>query len=320
MKPYTQLTQPQRYQISALMQAGHAQIEIAKLVGVHKSTISREIRRNRGKRGYRAKQAQRKALERQKAKSKRRITEREWESVERLIEEGWSPEQISARMKKERSLRVSHEWIYQYIYRNKQKGGNLYTYLRIQKKRKKRYGSYDSRGRIPNRVSIEKRPEIANKRERIGDWEVDTIIGKGHQMAIVSLLDRKSRYVRLSKVMKRSAELVENAIVDMLEPSIYPCFTITADNGKEFTNHESIASKLGAKIYFAHSYSSWERGSNENANGLVRQYIPKKREFSSVTDVELNCIENKLNFRPKKCLDYKTPFEVFFDVSVALTT
>ncbi len=320
MKPYTQLTQVQRYQINALLEIGQTQTEIAVVIGVHKSTISRELRRNRGKRGYRAKQAQEKAQRRRKVKSKRRITQSEWENVERLIREEWSPEQISARMKREKSLRISHEWIYQYIYRDKRKGGDLYTHLRIQKKRRKRYGSYDYRGRIPNRVSIEKRPEIVNKRERIGDWEVDTIVGKGHQMAIVSLLDRKSRYVRLSKVRRRSAELVGNAIVDMLKPSIYPCFTITADNGKEFAKHTSIASQLGTEFYFAHPYSSWERGSNENANGLVRQYIPKKRLFSSVTDGELSCIEKKLNFRPKKCLDYYTPFEVFFGVSVALTT
>jgi len=190
MKPYAQLAQQQRYHISSHLQMGHSQIEIAQVLGVHKSTISRELKRNRGQRGYRPGQAQRKAEERRKGKRKRRITEQEWKSVEWLIREEWGPEQISARMKQEKRLQISHECIYQYIYRDKGRGGDLYTYLRIQKKRRKRYGSNDYRGKTPNRVSIEKRPEIVNKRERIGDWGENIIIGKGHQMAIVSLLER----------------------------------------------------------------------------------------------------------------------------------
>ena len=317
MRTYTQLTREQRYQLSALLKMGDSQTEIAEVIGMHKSTISREIRRNRGQRGYRPKQAHYMAKERHK-KPAPRIQVETWELIESKLREDWSPEQISERLKRDKDIQVSHESIYLYILADKRAGGNLHKHLRCQKKRRKRYGSYDRRGKLPNRVSIDERPGIVDRRQRIGDWEVDTIIGKGRRQAIVTLTERKSRFALLRKVDRRKAELVGEAVIDLLRPVADCAHTITADNGKEFSEHERIAKELDIDFFFAHSYSAWERGSNENMNGLVRQYIPKNRDLASVTEEELTKIINKLNHRPRKCLDFKTPFEVFFELPVAL--
>ena len=318
MRTYTQLTREQRYQLSALLKMGHSQTEIAEVIGMHKSTISRELSRNRGQRGYRPKQAHYMAKERRK-KPAPRIQVETWELIESKLRDDWSPEQISGRLKRDKDIQVSHESIYLYILADKRAGGDLHKHLRCQNKRRKRYGSYDRRGKLPNRVSIDERPGIVDRRQRIGDWEVDTIIGKGHYQAIVTLTERKSRFALLRKVYRRKAELVGEAVIDLLQPVADRANTITADNGKEFSEHERIAKELDIDFFFAHPYAAWERGANENMNGLVRQYIPKKRDFASVTDDELFQIINKLNHRPRKCLDFKTPFEVFFKQPVALT-
>jgi len=249
------------------MKIGHLQTEIAKAIGVHKSTISREIRRNRGRRGYRPKQAHQFTIAR-RDKAKSRITDEDWELIEELICLDWSPEQISDCCRKEQALQISHEWIYQHIYRDKRNGGTLWKHLRCCKKRRKRYGSYEKRGQIPNRTSIDERPQVVEDRSRLGDWEADTIVGKGKKGAIVTLVDRKSRYLRMGLVSKRTKEAVKEMIVTLLAD--FPVHTITCDNGKEFADHEGIANALGARIYFAHPYSSWERGTNENTNGLIR--------------------------------------------------
>lgn len=317
MRTYTQLTQEQRYQICAMLKIGQNQTEIAETIGKHKSTISREVRRNRGQRGYRPKQAQQMSLDRRK-KAKPRIQESTWALIESKLQEDWSPEQIADWLKRNTDIQVSHERIYQYILADKRTGGRLYKHLRCQKKRRKRYGGYDRRGKLPNRRSIEERPEIVDQRQRIGDWEVDTMIGKGHRQAIVTLTERKSRFSLLRKVKRRKAKLVSAAVIDLLQPVADRSHTITADNGKEFADHERIAHELEISFFFAHPFAAWERGANENMNGLVRQYIPKNRDLSSVTDEELLQIMNKLNHRPRKCLDFKTPFQVFFEHSVAL--
>jgi len=304
MQAYTQLTHTQRYQISALLKIGHLQTEIAKAIGVHKSTISREIRRNRGKRGYRPKQAHQFTIAR-RDKAKSRITDKDWELIEELICLDWSPEQISDCCRKEQELQISHEWIYQYIYRDKRNGGTLWKHLRCRKKRKKRYGSYDKRGQIPNRTSIDERPQVVEDRSRLGDWEADTIIGKGKKGAIVTLVDRKSRYLRMGLVSKRTKEAVKEMIITLLAD--FPVHTITCDNGKEFAGHEDIAKALEASIYFAHPYASWERGTNENTNGLIRQYIPKDTKFSELTHEDISFVENRLNTRPRKCLSFNPP-------------
>jgi len=316
---YTQLTQEQRYQIHSLLKMEHNQTEIAECLEVHKATVSRELRRNKGRRGYRPKQAHQKAMSRRNH-PRRRIISETWRLVESKIRLDWSPEQIAGWMRKNTDISISHEWIYQYILADKRAGGELYRHLRCQKKRRKRYGSYDRRGILPNRVSIEMRPEIVGQRQRLGDWEVDTVIGKRHRKAIVTLTERKSRLVLLRKVERRTADQVSQAVIDLLRPVIDCVQTITGDNGKEFAEHERIAVELEAIFFFAHPYSAWERGTNENLNGLVRQYVPKNRDFSLVTDEELHLIVNRLNHRPRKCLEFRTPFEVFFEHRVALTS
>jgi len=316
---YTQLTQEQRYQIYALLKMGHNRTEIAAVIEMHKATISRELGRNSGLRGYRPKQAHHKALNRRNH-SRARIMPEIWEMIETKLRLEWSPEQVSGWLQRHHAIQVSHEWIYQHILVDKQRGGELYRHLRCQKKRRKRYGSYDRRGKLPNRVSIEERPVIVEQRQRIGDWEVDTIVGKGHHQGIVTLIERKSRFALLSKVEQRTAGQVSKAMIDLLLPVSDRLHTITADNGKEFAEHERVAHELQVDFFFAHPNPAWERGANENMNGLVRQYIPKKRNFASVTNVELIQIMKRLNYRPRKCLDYLSPFEVFFDQSVALTS
>ena len=323
MSGYTQLTQDQRYQIYALQKAGFKQNQIAAEVQVHKSTICRELKRNAGQRGYRPRQAQHLAVERQQERACRpRISPDLWLEVESKLREQWSPQQISGRLAFEQGARVSHERIYQYIYADKRRGGTLHQHLRCQKQRRKRYGSGRSRrGQIPLRRCISERPAIVDQRVRIGDWEGDTIVGKGHQQAIVSLTERFSRFTLLHKVERATAPAVSAAIIEKLRPLAALVFTLTTDNGKEFALHQQIAATLQAEYYFAHPYASWERGLNENTNGLVRQYCPKKSDFSRLDQEEVEAIAHRLNHRPRKILNYRTPFEVFFQQqNVALNT
>jgi IS30 family transposase len=315
MRTYTQLTQEQRYQIYSLLKMGHPQVEIAGVIGVHKSTISRELKRNRGLKGYRPKQAHQFALNRRK-KPFYRIDAFTWILIEALIRQEWSPEQVSDWLEVNHyGLQISHEWIYQYILMDKHAGGDLHRHLRCQKKRRKRYGSYDRRGTLKNRVSIDERPAIVDTRQRLGDWEVDTIIGKGHRHAIVSLTERKSRLALLRKVERKTAQAVADTVIELLKSLPLRTHTITADNGKEFASHERIAKELNTDVYFAHPYSSWERATNENMNGLIRQYFPKKRSFATITETEIEFVMERLNNRPRKCLGFKSPNQVFFNHS-----
>jgi IS30 family transposase len=316
---YKQLTREQRYQIKALLKTGQSKPEIAAVVGVDRSTIYRELKRNRGQRGYRPRQAHRKALTRRKGKAKRRITPQDWQRVEEKLGADWSPEQISGRLK-ETGLAISAEWIYLHVYADKRAGGDLWKHLRQQKKRRKRVSGRDRRGKIPNRVGIEERPEIVEQRKRLGDWEGDTIIGKGHRGAVLTLVERKSGYLLLGRLPQRTAERVAQQATRLLG-SVPHQETLTLDNGKEFAKHEQIATQTGIEIYFARPYASWERGSNENTNGLIRQYLPKERRLDDLEDQELQTIMTALNHRPRKRLDFRTPHEVFYDKhSVALTS
>lgn len=312
---YTQLTQEERYQIYALLKAGHNQTEIAMLLDRHKSTISREISRNTGRRGYRPLQAQRLTEQRRQSKVQSHISDTTWSTVERLLRQDWSPEQISLWLNAEHSITISHEWIYHYILQDKAHGGDLYRHLRCQKQRRKRYASTHQRGQLIDRVSIDDRPAIVETRSRIGDWELDTIIGKGHQQAIVSLTERKSRYTLIHKVQRKTAQCVSDAIIRLLAPFTEKVITLTSDNGKEFAQHKKIAKSLNAHFYFAHPYASWERGLNENTNGLIRQYFPKNRDFTTITQNEINHAMNKLNNRPRKCLAIKTPNQVLLGIN-----
>jgi len=319
MRTYHQLTQEQRYQIYALKKTGHTGSEIAEVIGVHKSTVSRELRRNRGGRGYRPQQAHELASMRRQ-KSVPRITAEGWAVVESLLSQDWSPEQISGRLKKEQKVCISHEWIYQYVLKDKQAGGDFYRHLRCQKKHRKRYGKYDRRGKLPNCRSIEERPAIVSTRQRLGDWEVDTLIGRKQKQALVTLTERKSRFTLLGKVSRRTAQAVRQQVCRLLLPVIDKVHTLTSDHGKGFADHEQIAEMLQLKFYFAHPYAAWERGTNENTNGLLRQYFPKKSDFQATSIKEVQQAMSKLNFRPRKSLRFKTPFEVFYQTSVALTS
>lgn len=319
MRTYHQLTREQRYQIYALKKMGHYLSEIAGVLGVNKSSVSRELKRNSGKRGYRPQQAQALALGRRRT-GQPRITARTWATVVRLLRQEWSPEQISGRLKKEQGLGISHEWIYQYVLQDQWAGGELYRHLRCQKQRRKRYGQYERRGQLLNCTSIEVRPALVNRRQRLGDWEVDTLIGKRHKQAMVTLTERKSRFTLLGKVTHRTAQEVENQIHKLLQPVSNQVYTLTSDHGKEFANHQHLAETLNLKFYFAHPYAAWERGTNENTNGLIRQYFPKKHDFQTISKQQIQQVMHKLNLRPRKTLRFKTPFEVFFHLSVALTT
>lgn len=307
---YTQLTQVQRYQIYTLLKMEHTQTQIANCLGVNKSTISRELSRNRGQRGYRPKQAHQKAQER-RAQNGPRIAAQDWQLVEEKLRLDWSPEQISAWLKRYKAIQISHESIYQYVYADKRAGGRLYKHLRQQKKQRKRRSGRDLRGKISDRVSIEQRPEIVDQRSRLGDWEVDLIVGKGHNGVMVTLTERKSRFTLLGGVASKSAELVSQAVIRLLK-WVTHLETITADNGKEFAKHKQISATLDLDFFFAHPYASWERGTNENTNGLIRQYFPKDRDLSTVTAEEECFVMDRLNMRPRKCLDFLTPYEVFF--------
>lgn len=315
MRHYTQLTREQRYQISALLDNNLTQTEIAKTLGVHKSTISRELKRNTGKRGYRPKQAHEFTEERIKQRSKKRFIEPIWGVVNLFIKIDWSPEQISKRLAKLGILKVSHERIYQHIFADKLQGGSLYKHLRCQKKYKRRFGGKDRRGQIVNRVSIDLRPDLVNTKERAGDWELDTIIGKNHKQAAVTIVDRKMKITLAKKVDHKDAESVKNAIIELLTPfaSVGLVYTLTADNGKEFAEHQAIAKALNCDFYFAAPYASWQRGLNENINGLIRQYCPKGSCFKHLDDEHFEFIMHRLNNRPRKTLGMKTPNEVLFE-------
>ncbi len=272
MKHYKQLNQEQRYQISGLLKAGLKQTKIAAELGVNKATISRELKRNAGKRGWRPRQAQLlRDSRRQACLNGKRFSPDDWQEVERLTRLELSPQQISERLEFEGTLQISHEIIYQRIYADKRNGGDLHQFLRGQKPYRKRYASgQERRGVIKNRISIDERPEIVDEKSRIGDWEGDTVIGKNHKGGLVTLAERKSRYVLAGHIRSKHAEGVREVITGLLAPYEDKCHTITFDNGKEFAEHEKIAAALKADIYFAHPYHSWERGLNENSNGLLR--------------------------------------------------
>ena len=293
---YTHLTREERYQIYALKKAGHKQSEIAAVLKRNAATISRELARNTGGKGYRPKQAHGLATKRRVVNA-RTIDDATWEFVQAKLREDWSPEQIS------NHADISIETVYQRVYADKRAGGLLWQHLRCQKQRRKRYGKHDRRGIIPNRKSIEERPPIVEERSRIGDWEADTIIGKNHKQAIVSLVERKSGYTLIRKVERKTALAVRKAAVSLLKPHRDKVYTVTSDNGKEFAEHEQIAKDLNAEFYFAHPYASWERGTNENTNGLIRQYFPKNRDFTSITQQEINHAMKRLNNRPRNDLD-----------------
>jgi IS30 family transposase len=317
---HTHLNYLKRCQILALWKAGFSQTQIAEELGVHKSTICREFKRNitfvRTKLGYwtyKPDYAQGYANDRRAAKRHYyKFTEEVAQFVREKLLQDWSPEQISGYAKRWELFSISHERIYQFLIEDKKKGGDLYTHLRSKnKKYRKRYGSNKRFGSIKDRIFIDDRPEVVDEKNRIGDWEIDTIIGKGHKQAIVTIVERFSKYMVMKKIVNKNASLTEKAVIELLGHQKEKVHTITSDNGSEFANHKEISKSLDINFYFAHPYSSWERGLNENTNGLVRQYLKKGCEFTHVTDESLAIIAAKLNNRPRKTLGYKSPNEVF---------
>ncbi|WP_288843491.1 IS30 family transposase [uncultured Deefgea sp.] len=310
---YQHLTQNQRYQIQILFAEDFGPTAIGKRIGRHKSTISRELNRNSDEQGYRAAKAQNRYYLRLQAKGVERqpwrLVWNEWAVP--LITEGWSPAQISGVFANS-EYPVSHEWLYQRILADKRAGGTLYKHLRCQKLRKKRYGKPDRRGLLKNRVSISERPAEVETREEEGHWEADLVMGSAHQGALVTLVERKTGFMKTLAVPNKEAKGVTKAVIRMLKPLGDKVKSITFDNGKEFAGHEEIAKALNAKCYFADPYSSWQRGSNENTNGLIRQYYPKKNSnFSKVTRKEIVNLEKRLNNRPRKRLGFRSPAQVF---------
>ena len=315
MRKYKQLAIEQRYQIYAFRKANLSLKRIAEELGCAKSTISRELCRNKGKRGYRPDQAQKKAWDRKiTARKAIKLTPELKALIASFIQKDWSPEQVAGYLKKQNIADVSHESIYQIIKTDKQSGGSLYNHLRCRKKKyKKRYGSIDRRGSILNRKLIDERPKIVNQQSRIGDWEGDTVIGKNHKGALVTLVERKTKFTLIGYVANKTAENVTEAMIALLAPHVDKVHTITVDNGKEFAYHEQLTQKLKSQVYFAHPYHSWERGLNENTNGLIRQYVPKKSEINAITQNQLGVIMSKLNFRPRKSLNFDSPADLFYN-------
>lgn len=317
---YRQLTPEQRYQIGAGLRMGMKRSEIAKEIKVHRSTVWREIRRNSTPYRYNPSRAIRLVRERHRDKRKRRIGETAWRVVESLLRQQWSPEQISERLKLEGLPTVSHETIYLHVYRDKQAGGDLHIHLRRRHTYRKRIHKYSKRVGWDTRRSIATRPSIVETRSRLGDWEADTIIGRERKGGILSLVERRSRFCLLRRVPTKSAETVAEAVCEQLIPIKDKVLTITSDNGIEFMRHQQIAFNLNADFFFADPYSSWQRGTNENTNGLVRQYFPKKSDLRLLSESDIRFVTDRLNNRPRKVLGFRTPNEVFYNHFVALIT
>ena len=301
------LTYEERVKIEALYKAGFSANKIAIEIGKHRSSIAREINRNAVNGIYSANHATQASKTRREVCGKEKLTEDNWTQLRVLIQSKWSPEQISGWLKNNPhfGFRISYQTIYNYIKANQLNGGDLYQSLRRGGRPYRNKKIY--RGSIKNRISIEQRPEIVNSRLRIGDWEVDSVIGKLHQSALVTLVERYSRYTVIIKVTSKEAELVAHAIIERGKELNVPLHTITGDNGTEFSAHQKISKQLGIDFYFTHPYSSWEKGTNENTNGLIRQYFPKGTDFNKIGADSIKLVENELNNRPRKCLNFKRP-------------
>jgi transposase, IS30 family len=317
MKKYRRITHEDRCQIYVLNKRGSSQQGIAELLGLSQSTVSRELCRNRGKRGYRFKQAQAKAEARRAVRSKpRKLTATLRRTIERrLREERWSPEQISGWLG-EQGIALSHERIYQMVWQDKRDGGDLWQCLRRRGKRyNKRSGTNAGRGLIPHRIDISKRPPVVDRRTRVGDWEGDTLAGAGHRSGLLTLVERKTMLTKIALLRRATANITGRAAVRKLKPVGDFVHTITFDNGKEFAGHQDIACALDARIFFATPYHAWERGLNENTNGLIRDFFPKGTDFSTITAAEVAKVERLLNARPRKSLGFRSPQEVFYAAS-----
>lgn len=310
---YQHLGSAERYEIAVYRQQGLGVTAIGRKIGRSPSTISRECKRNTQPCGdYDAQRASEAARERRRMASAqpRKVSEAMRREIRRRLAMDHTPEMIAGCCAAEEITMVSSEWIYQLIYRDKRQGGALWTHLpQRHKQRRKRINGRSRRGVIPDRVSIHARPAIVEERSRIGDFEVDTIIGKGRTNGVVTVVDRTSRYVRIARIDRVASEETAAAIIALLRG--HPVETITADNGKEFAQHQRVARQLKAAFYFADPYRASQRGTNEQTNGLIRRYFPKGTDFTTVSDGRIEAVEHKLNNRPRKVLGWKTPWQVY---------
>lgn len=314
-RKFTQLNQERRRQLSDLFDYGYTQSDIARKLGCHRSTISREISQNSHNGKYSPVRAHKAVKDRQsKSYKNKRLTIDMELIISELIEEDWSPEQVSNWCRIEDIEMVSHETMYKYIYKDYLSYGKLYTHLRHSGKRRKKYGS-ERVSSIKNKRSISERPAIVEEKKRIGDMEIDTVVGAKHEGAIVTIVDRFGKFLFAKQFDFNTAENVRNATIELLKPFKDRIHTITSDNGSEFTYHEDIARELECDFYFADPYSSWQRGLNENTNGLLRQYFPKGISLRNISDEELQKAVDKINRRPRKTLNYKTPEAIFLGVT-----
>lgn len=312
---YHHLTRDQRCQIYALKKRGVTQTGIAVDIGVSQGTISRELARNKGFRGYRFLQAHRFAVQRGLARKgvAHVMTPCLIVRAETFLRDNqWSPEQICGALNHEDGTKVSHESLYRHIWADKRAGGTLYLHLRQRgKKRNKRGAATAGRGLIPGRIDIARRPAIVDAKSRLGDWELDSIIGAKHRGAITSMVERKTKLTMLVLLDGPTSKATSAGIVARLEPLKEHVLTLTSDNGKEFAGHAEISEKLNSGFYFCAPCHSWQRGLNENTNGLVRQYFPKGTDFDKLTVTDVQRVEDLLNNRPRKALNYHSPNEVF---------
>lgn len=312
---YRQLTSEERYMLAALRRQGFNQAEIARALGRHRSTVCREVRRNstRADGRYRAFTAQERANgRRSRSRRNRRFSAEDFALVDELLRRQWSPEQVAGHLRRTGRLAISHETIYRHVWRDKKDGGLLYTHLRgARKRRRKRYGAYDSRGRLAGKRIISERPAEVEARGRVGHWEADTVMGAGTKDCVVTLVERKTGMVMIGKLKDRTAEGLSQRAISLMRRRGARFETVTADNGTEFHGYERVERLTGATFYFARPYHSWERGSNENANGLIRQYLPKGASMAGLSQQQCNAIAGRLNTRPRKRLGFRTPLECY---------
>jgi IS30 family transposase len=312
---YRQITSGERYAIAALRRQGCSARAIARDLGRAPSTISREARRNRrADGGYRAFTAcERTSARRTRSRRNERITPATWELVERYLRLDWSPEQVAGFLRAWGVLKISHETIYLHVWADKRAGGGLWTHLRqAGKKRRKRYGAYDSRGRLAGKRHISERPAEVETRKVVGHWELDTVMGTEHgRNSVITLVERATGYLVMGKLARHCAAEATTRIVELLARHEGRVCTVTADNGTEFHSYAEVEAATGTLFYFATPHHSWERGTCENTNGLVRQYLPKRRSLAQVTQADCEAIAARLNSRPRKRLGYRTPEECY---------
>jgi IS30 family transposase len=303
--------------LAALRKQGFNQSQIARSLGRHRSTVCREVSRNstRADGRYRAFTAQERTNgRRSRSRRNQRFSLQDFAQVDELLCRQWSPEQVSGHLGRVGHLRISHETIYRHIWRDKRAGGLLYTHLRgARKQRRKRYGSYDSRGRLAGKRLICERPPAVETRGEAGHWEIDTVMGTGSKDCIVSLVERKSGLLLIGKLADRTTTSLNRRVIGLINRHEGAFETITSDNGTEFHHYQQIEARTQALFYFARPYHSWERGSNENANGLIRQYLPKGTSMAGLSQPQCNSIARKLNTRPRKRLGFKTPLECYYE-------